>query len=122
MARGIILASRAAFLGLFALLSLAMLTPPETTGVPGRLTPWDKADHALAFYALTLTGLTGFARAPHHWFCLALLGFAGATEILQGFTTREADIVDFIADGLGIALAALPKSAKRFIRSGRSVS
>ena len=67
---------------------------------------WDKAQHALAFTVLGIWGLMIYPLRPWH-VLLGLLCFGGAIEIGQAQTSwRYADWHDWLADAVGLALAA----------------
>ena len=67
---------------------------------------WDKAQHALAFTVLGIWGLMIYPLRPWH-VLLGLLCFGGAIEIGQAQTSwRFADWHDWLADAIGLALAA----------------
>ncbi len=78
---------------------------------PARYVPnlhlWDKLEHALAFFGMTLWfgGLTRRSRYPLIALLLALFG--GGIEIAQGAMQwgRDEDIMDFVADSVGICVA-----------------
>jgi VanZ family protein len=82
---------------------------------PARYVPnvhlWDKLEHALAFFGMTLWfgGLARRSRYPLIAFLLVLFG--GAIEVAQGAMQlgRDEDFIDLVADSVGIsvALAAL---------------
>ncbi len=80
---------------------------------PARYVPdvhlWDKAEHALAFFGMSVWfgGLVRRARYP--LVALAMLLFGGGIEIAQGLMGwgRDADILDFVADGVGITVAMI---------------
>lgn len=74
--------------------------PPINTG-------WDKTDHVAAFVVLGLLGLPAWP--SHRARVLAgLLLYGGLIEVLQGLTAyRQADWIDWVADAVGIGLAAL---------------
>ena len=66
--------------------------------------PWDKANHALAFLVLTvLTGL-GWPRLSRIWLMALMVSAGVAVELIQGFEMigRDADVMDVVADGVGI--------------------
>ena len=69
---------------------------------------WDKAEHALAFFGLTFWfgGLVSRSRYPLVAVVMLLLG--GGIELAQGAMNwgRDEDIMDFLADAVGIALAS----------------
>ena len=67
---------------------------------------WDKAQHALAFTVLGIWGLMVYPLRPWQ-VLLGLLLFGGAIEIGQAQTSwRFADWHDWLADAVGLALAA----------------
>ena len=90
----------AAAVGVGVLALVPASTPLPTTG-------WDKSNHALAFFTLALLGSVCWPRsAVRVWIAVALYG--GAIEIAQTFTaTRDGDWLDWCADLIGVALAAL---------------
>jgi len=70
---------------------------------------WDKAEHATAFFGMSVWfgGLVRRGRYPV--IAVAMLLFGGGIEIAQGLMGlgRDADILDFAADGVGIAVAMI---------------
>ncbi len=81
--------------------------PPDLSLVFG----WDKAEHFTAYFGLAAMAamvLERGQRLARAIFGIVLLG--GVLEILQGYTGRDPDIFDFIANtigamtGLGVAL------------------
>lgn len=83
--------------GVLALLPATM--PLPTTG-------WDKANHGLAFTVLGLLGATCWPVSRTR-VLLALAAYGGAIEIAQTFTaTRSGEWLDWLADLVGLALAA----------------
>ncbi len=84
-----------------ALLVLSLLPP---SGIPSGLMFWDKAQHALGFALLTALALVAAYPAGRSVLGLVLLGVA--VECLQALTPwRHADLADWLADVLGIAIA-----------------
>ena len=83
---------------------ISCLEPPRY--VPN-LHLWDKAEHALAFFGLSVWfgGLTRRSRYPV--IAVAMLLMGGGIEIAQGVMGlgRDMDILDFVADGVGITVA-----------------
>ena len=75
-----------------------------------QLVPWDKAEHFIAFYALT--GLAAAAFPTRHVLLIAALlsGFGALIEVVQGLPIvhRDEDIWDWVADTLAIAAALAP--------------
>ena len=88
--------------------------------------PWDKANHALAFLALTALTAIGWPQLGH----LALIVFmvlAGcAIELIQSLPAigRDADLLDVIADAVGVLLGliVLAVTARRSERSDQGIS
>lgn len=84
-------------------------TPPQLAGAW-----WDKANHSLAFLALTVTACLAFPRPGRGvWLVmLGLLAFGAAIEVVQAFVPgRSCEWEDLLADSVGIAagvLVALP--------------
>src|SRR5882672_733862 len=75
-----------------------------------QLVPWDKAEHFIAFYALTGLGVAAF---PRHrlWVIGALLSAFGALiEIVQGLPIvhRDRDLWDWVADTIAVVAALSP--------------
>jgi VanZ family protein len=94
-----------AFLGMVA--QLLLLSEPDYAETIVSLT-WDKAIHGLYFgtMAFLLWVATGKRWTLAVW--LVVLAVGAADETLQAFTPgRDSDVRDWIADGLGAALALL---------------
>lgn len=85
-------------IGVLALVPATM--PLPTTG-------WDKANHGLAFATVGLLGAYCWPQsAARVW--IALAAYGGAIEIAQTFTeTRSGEWLDWCADLVGLAVAAL---------------
>jgi hypothetical protein len=83
------------------------VTPP-THAV--QLVPWDKAEHFIAFYALTGLGVAAFPRR-RPWVIGALMSAFGALiEIVQGLPMvhRDRDFWDWVADTIAVVAALSP--------------
>jgi VanZ family protein len=65
----------------------------------------DKLMHAAAFGATFLCASLCFPRRPLYLVAIAVSLFGGLTEIIQGMTGRDADLLDWVADSIGVALA-----------------
>jgi hypothetical protein len=95
-------ARRLPFVGA-VLVSLVVLFTPASdvpSGFPGS----DKLVHVAVFAALALTGrLAGLPRAG---LVAGLVAYAVGSEVLQGLLPlgRSPDVVDVLADGMGVAL------------------
>jgi VanZ family protein len=84
---------------------LLLITWGELTPHPpglGGLFGWDKLEHFTAYFGLasmaTMVQGTRFSLA---WAILGIILFGGALEILQGYTGRDPDIMDFTANSIG---------------------
>jgi hypothetical protein len=75
-----------------------------------QLVPWDKAEHFMAFYALTGLAAAAFPRQRLAWIALALSGFGAFIEFVQGLPLvhRDRDFWDWVADTLAIGAALAP--------------
>ncbi len=84
-----------------ALVTLFSLIP--ATSVPQAVQFWDKAQHALGYVALAVTGCVAFPQRLMP-VCIGLLGHGAVIEILQGTltTTRFGDFSDWLADAIGV--------------------
>ena len=88
------------FTGL-ALVTILSLIP--STSVPQSFQFWDKAQHALGYFALAVAGCLAFPRHVMSVF-IGLLAHGAVIEILQGTltTSRFGDVSDWFADGTGV--------------------
>ena len=80
------------------------------------LLPWDKAQHFLAFYTLTLLALGAFPRGNPLLIAAALSGFGALIEFVQGlsFVHRDRDLLDWIADTVAILAVLAPLQLARW--------
>ncbi|MES2255940.1 MAG: hypothetical protein V4559_12985 [Pseudomonadota bacterium] len=100
------------FVKLLRLLSLWLFWPGVALVVWGELTPnpphlsgifdWDKLDHFTAYFGLAAmaTMITGL-RPRLVWLIGGLILFSGGLELVQALMSRDAEILDFIANSLG---------------------
>jgi VanZ family protein len=87
-----------------AFITVSCLEPPRY--VPN-LHLWDKAEHALAFYGMTVW-FGGLIRERSYWRLAAwMLLFGASIEVAQGVMGlgRDMDVMDFAADTIGVAIA-----------------
>jgi hypothetical protein len=72
--------------------------------------PWDKAQHFMAFYALTGLAAAAFPRTQLLLIALLLSAFGALIEVVQGlsFVNRDRDFWDWVADSIAITAALLP--------------
>ncbi len=75
-----------------------------------QLVPWDKAEHFIAFYALTGLAAAAFPRRPLLLIAAMLSGFGALIEFVQGLSIvhRDRDFWDWVADTLAILAALAP--------------
>lgn len=100
--------------GLFwlALTAIAVLSLMPSTVVPGPLQFWDKAQHALAFALLTVLGSLSCPRQLKV-LVLSMLVYGALIEVAQETltTTRFGDVIDWVADAIGVAAGAAMHTA-----------
>jgi VanZ family protein len=93
-------------------------TPPQEASFG-----WDKANHTLAFLALTLAGCLGFrgARRGTLWVLLGVFGLGCAIELVQLFVPgRSCEWQDLLADSAGIGLGlAVALAVLRLVNARR---
>jgi hypothetical protein len=75
-----------------------------------QLVPWDKAEHFIAFYALTGLAVAAYPRRNLLLLAALLSSFGALIEIVQGLSMvhRDRDFWDWVADTLAIAAAMAP--------------
>ena len=75
-----------------------------------QLVPWDKAEHFIAFYALTGLGAAAFPMRRLWVIAVLLSAFGALIEIVQGLPImhRDRDFWDWVADTLAIIAALSP--------------
>jgi VanZ family protein len=89
--------------------ALAVVAWGELTPHPPRAAVllWDKAEHFIAYFGLTLLASLGWGlRRSLVWVFAAMVALGGALEIIQSFVGRDAEWDDFFANDLG-AVAGL---------------
>lgn len=91
---------------ILVMLFLAALLMPATRA-PVAVSDFDKLAHVAGFMLLTLWFCGVYRRRAYPWVAIAMLLFGVLTEYLQyAFTrSRSGDLMDVVADGVGIALA-----------------
>lgn len=99
--------ARAAFVTALAAASWFLLAPG---GDGPSLIPWDKAQHFIGFYGLALLAAAAFPRQSLLLIGAGLSLYGGLMELAQGLPTvgRDPDLLDWIADTLGLAAVLLP--------------
>lgn len=75
-----------------------------------QLVPWDKAEHFIAFYALTGLAASAFPRRNLFAIAASLSAFGALIELVQGtpLVHRDMDFWDWVADTLAISAALAP--------------
>ena len=90
---------------------VALIAWGELTPNPPHLTgplDWDKADHFIAYFGLASMATMILGLRPRLAGAIAaVILLSGALEILQAFTGRDAEILDFVANSLGALLGTL---------------
>jgi len=84
---------------------------------------WDKSLHFTAYFGLS--GMVCLAlKEPRRVLvaAISLILFAGALEILQGFTGRDPDLYDEIANGLGVIAGTTVGYAIIWLLTSKSVA
>ena len=65
---------------------------------------WDKALHFTAYFGLCfMTTIAARSYRSALWFALGLVVLGGTLEIIQGYTGRDCDIYDELANSIGVA-------------------
>ncbi len=102
--------------GIILVLSLL----PTTASIPD--TGWDKSNHVLAFFVLTILG----CRAYPNRIAVVLLGailYGGLIEVLQFLTPhRSAEWMDLIADAVGVLVGRVGVLVGRALLAWRRLS
>jgi VanZ family protein len=84
---------------------VALITWGELTPVPPKISGplgWDKAEHFIAYFGLAAMATMVVGIRPRlAWAILGVILFGGVLEILQGFTGRDPEVADFIANSMG---------------------
>lgn len=98
---------------LLGVLVLALIPVPHY--IPS--TPWDKANHALAFAVLALLGCWSFPGRTAG-VLLGLLAYGAFIELLQALVPyRMAEYLDLLADGAGLLVGwQLTHLFRRFVK------
>lgn len=107
-------------IGLYALataiLLLMCLAPAKD--LPGADLFWDKWEHVAAWFVLTTTGFILAPRRPRAIVIFAI-AFGASIEILQAtlsYFGRDGDILDLVADCLGVFAAMVIALIARHVR------
>jgi VanZ family protein len=94
---------------------VALIAWGELTPLPPHLSgplSWDKADHFIAYFGLASMATLILGLRPRlAWAILGVILLSGALEILQAFTGRDAELLDFVANSLGALAGTLAGAA-----------
>jgi hypothetical protein len=89
-----------------------------------QLAPWDKAEHFMAFYALTGLAVAAFPKRNLFLIAALLSAFGALIEVVQGLPLvhRDRDFWDWVADTIAIISALAPMLLvwwRGLVRSGQ---
>jgi hypothetical protein len=100
------LAQAAFFAALIFTFYSAVIPPKQAL----HLAPWDKAEHFIAFYALTGLAVAAFPRRNLFVLGALLSAFGAFIEFVQGLDIvhRDRDFWDWVADSIAITAALAP--------------
>jgi len=101
------------FVGVIFTTIMALLPSPQ---VPGVLQFWDKAQHFLAYTVLSVTGSLAFPKKLA-LVSLGLMIHGALVEIMQLTltTTRSGEVLDWLADGIGILTGIVACTAFSYV-------
>ena len=118
MQRLLVLAARFT-LGACLLLTLLGAFAPPSSGI-GFL-PWDKANHFVAFFAITCAAVVAFPRLGLVWIAGGVSALGAGVELGQAlpFIARDCDVWDWVADDIAV-LAVIGVLVAGAIRRGAS--
>jgi hypothetical protein len=85
-----------------ALITAVFAFSPPKDGL--HVTPWDKADHFCAFFAIMTAAMVSFPRQKLIWVAFWVSMSGAAIELIQGlpFVHRDCDVFDWLAENLAI--------------------
>jgi hypothetical protein len=103
----LIVLARIAFVAALLFTLYSAVIPPQRAL---QLVPWDKAEHFIAFYALTGLAVAAFPKSNLCVIAGLLSLFGALIEIVQGLDLvhRDRDFWDWVADSLAIGAALAP--------------
>jgi len=103
----LLMLARAAFFAALTFTFYSAVIPPSQAV---HLTPWDKATHYLAFYALTGLAAAAFPKRNVFLIGIGLSLFGALIEFVQGLpmVNRDRDFWDWVADTAAITSALAP--------------
>ena len=97
-----------------ATFTVAVLPESQLHGVD--LIPWDKAEHFIAFFTLTVLAATAFPATSLLRIAVSLSAFGALIEIVQGldFVARDCDFWDWVADSIAIGAVVIAMLVARW--------
>lgn len=116
----IIWISRGAFIIALMGLCIAVFSPDDTSVGRSGLTPWDKADHFIAFYGLTLIAIAAFPNLQLRYLVLTMTTIGFVIESVQPLVGRETNFADGVANTFGVLAATTPVALSRWRRLMKS--
>ncbi len=111
--------AKAAFFAALVFTFYSAVIPPQHAV---QLVPWDKAEHFIAFYALTGLAAAAFPKRSLVVIAVLLSGFGALIEYVQGLPIvhRDRDFWDWVADTIAIAAALSPMILVWWRRAART--
>lgn len=92
------------WIGVFAAIAVSLWPG----GVPLPVSVWDKIQHGIGYFLLTLWFAGLYPRRKYLWIAAGCFTLGVLIELLQGFTaTRVLEVADVVANTTGIAAALL---------------
>lgn len=89
-----------------ALATVVVLSLLPVPMLPPVFNFWDKAQHALGFFGLTLLALLAYPDKSQRQLAVGLLLAGGFIELAQSASGwRRGDWLDFVADAVGVVMA-----------------
>jgi VanZ family protein len=83
--------------------ALAGVIGGELGPASGGIGVWDKALHFMAYFILSALATSALgARRTAIWAALGLIALGGTLEIIQAFIGRDAELMDEVANTLGV--------------------
>lgn len=89
----------------FGLVLTTVLLLMPSYAVPKAFNFYDKAQHSLVFLTLSLAGILAYP-SRLRVVCCGLFLYGGAMEVMQSVltATRHGDVVDWVADSVGVVV------------------
>jgi VanZ family protein len=107
-------ALKVVFLICLLIVITALLLPASILDGKSSPVPWDKANHFIAFYGLTLIAIAAFPSEKLRYVSLRMACLGFATEAVQPLVGRETSLADGMANTLGILAVTIPIALSRW--------